>query len=82
MIALILASGIDPQRSIIFHQDEVKYFVPVVLLLATRSRPQQVQNHTELAWILSCMTPLGKLKRMTTWKVRRFVCFLRDKVTT
>ncbi|KAI9508816.1 hypothetical protein F5148DRAFT_837354 [Russula earlei] len=51
MVALILASGIDSQRSIIFHQD-------------------QVQNHTELAWILSCMTPIGKLKRMTTWKTR------------
>ncbi|KAF8259184.1 tryptophanyl-tRNA synthetase [Lactarius quietus] len=51
MIALILASGVDPRRSIVFHQDEV-------------------QNHTELAWILSCMTPLGKLKRMTTWKTR------------
>ncbi|KAI0285227.1 tryptophanyl-tRNA synthetase [Russula brevipes] len=51
MMALILASGIDPKRSIVFHQDEV-------------------QNHTELAWILSCMTPIGKLKRMTTWKTR------------
>ncbi|KAH9165793.1 hypothetical protein EDB89DRAFT_2007793 [Lactarius sanguifluus] len=51
MIALILASGVDPRRSIVFHQDEV-------------------QNHTELAWILGCMTPLGKLKRMTTWKTR------------
>ena len=67
---------------VIFHQDEVKYFVQVALLLTTRSRPQQVQNHTVLAWILSCMTPLRKLKRITTWKVHRFVCFLKDKVTT
>ncbi|KAI0263769.1 tryptophanyl-tRNA synthetase [Gloeopeniophorella convolvens] len=51
MTALILASGIDPKRSIVFHQDEV-------------------QNHTELAWIFSCLTPIGKLKRMTTWKTR------------
>ncbi|KAI0046940.1 tryptophanyl-tRNA synthetase [Auriscalpium vulgare] len=51
MMALILAVGIDPKRSIVFHQDEV-------------------QNHTELAWILSCHTPIGKLKRMTTWKTR------------
>ncbi|KAI0303330.1 tryptophanyl-tRNA synthetase [Multifurca ochricompacta] len=51
MIALLLASGIDHRRSIVFHQDEV-------------------QNHTELAWILSCITPIGKLKRMTTWKSR------------
>ncbi|KAF8875692.1 hypothetical protein BD779DRAFT_1678105 [Infundibulicybe gibba] len=26
--------------------------------------------HTELAWILSCLTPVGKLRRMTTWKAR------------
>ena len=25
MMALILASGIDPQRSVVFHQDEVTY---------------------------------------------------------
>jgi hypothetical protein len=29
----------------------------------------QVPEHTELAWILNCITPLGKLQRMTTWKV-------------
>jgi tryptophanyl-tRNA synthetase len=29
----------------------------------------QVQEHTELAWYLNCLTPLGKLNRMTTWKV-------------
>ena len=29
----------------------------------------QNPNHTELAWILNCLTPIGKLKRMTTWKV-------------
>ncbi|KAG8853362.1 Tryptophan--tRNA ligase, mitochondrial [Tulasnella sp. 330] len=28
----------------------------------------QVPEHTELAWILNCITPLGKLQRMTTWK--------------
>ncbi|KIJ95143.1 hypothetical protein K443DRAFT_109264 [Laccaria amethystina LaAM-08-1] len=28
------------------------------------------QCHTELAWILSCVTPIGKLRRMTTWKSR------------
>ncbi|KAG6861783.1 hypothetical protein C0995_012287 [Termitomyces sp. Mi166 len=26
--------------------------------------------HTELAWILNCITPVGKLRRMTTWKAR------------
>ena len=29
----------------------------------------QNPHHTELGWLLNCITPLGKLKRMTTWKV-------------
>ncbi|KZT54338.1 tryptophanyl-tRNA synthetase [Calocera cornea HHB12733] len=28
----------------------------------------QVPEHTELAWILNCITPVGWLSRMTTWK--------------
>ncbi|GJJ13494.1 hypothetical protein Clacol_007748 [Clathrus columnatus] len=47
--ASLLALGIDPKRSILFHQDEVS-------------------EHLSLSWILTCMTPMGKLKRMTTWK--------------
>jgi len=27
-----------------------------------------VPQHTNLMWLLSCLTPLGKLNRMTTWK--------------
>ncbi|KIJ31807.1 hypothetical protein M422DRAFT_36082 [Sphaerobolus stellatus SS14] len=27
-----------------------------------------VLNHLELSWYLTCLTPMGKLKRMTTWK--------------
>ncbi|KAJ6567143.1 tryptophanyl-tRNA synthetase [Mycena capillaripes] len=51
MLAVILAIGIDPIRSILFHQDSNAM-------------------HTELAWILSCITPTGKLRRMTSWKAR------------
>ncbi|OAX36009.1 tryptophanyl-tRNA synthetase [Rhizopogon vinicolor AM-OR11-026] len=51
MLAVLLAIGIDPGRSIIFHQDHNPH-------------------HTELGWILSCITPMGKLRRMTTWKSR------------
>lgn len=51
MLATLLAIGIDPKRSVLFHQDHN----PI---------------HTELAWILSCITPVGKLRRMTTWKAR------------
>ncbi|KAJ7145007.1 hypothetical protein C8R43DRAFT_1070555 [Mycena crocata] len=51
MLAVLLAIGLDPKRSIIFHQDSNAM-------------------HTELAWILSCITPTGKLRRMTSWKTR------------
>ncbi|EIM82361.1 tryptophanyl-tRNA synthetase [Stereum hirsutum FP-91666 SS1] len=51
MMALMLAVGLDPKRSILFHQDHN-------------------QNHVELGWIFSCLTPVGKLRRMTTWKSR------------
>ncbi len=44
-----LACGIDPKKSIIFAQSQVK-------------------EHSELAWILSCFTPLGWLNRMTQYK--------------
>ncbi|OCH86183.1 tryptophanyl-tRNA synthetase [Obba rivulosa] len=49
ILAVLLAIGLDPRRSVIFHQD---------------ANP----DHTELAWILNCLTPVGKLRRMTTWK--------------
>ncbi|KAI8974252.1 tRNA synthetases class I-domain-containing protein [Trametes punicea] len=51
MLAVLLSVGLDPERSIIFHQDENPH-------------------HVELAWILNCLTSMGKLKRMTTWKSR------------
>ena len=44
-----LASGIDPEKSIIFAQSAVK-------------------EHSELAWILGCLTPTGWLDRMTQFK--------------
>ena len=31
----------------------------------------QVPEHAELSWLLGCSTPIGWLKRMTQWKVRR-----------
>lgn len=49
MMATLLAIGLDPHRSTIFHQDHVS-------------------EHTELAWILNCIAPFGRLARMTTWK--------------
>ena len=49
LAAMFVASGIDPVRSIVFVQS-------------------QVREHAELAWILSCVTPIGWLERMTQFK--------------
>ena len=47
--AVYLAAGINPEKSIIFVQSEVK-------------------EHAELAWLLSTITPMGELSRMTQFK--------------
>jgi tryptophanyl-tRNA synthetase len=44
-----LAAGVDPKKSIIFVQS-------------------QVREHTELCWLLSVVTPVGDLQRMTQFK--------------
>jgi tryptophanyl-tRNA synthetase len=44
-----LAVGINPEKSILFVQSEVK-------------------EHTELAWLLNTITPIGELQRMTQYK--------------
>lgn len=46
---MILATGVDPKRSLLYYQSEV---------------PQ----HVELSWILSTLTGLGQLERMTQFK--------------
>jgi tryptophanyl-tRNA synthetase len=48
-LAQYLACGLDPERSHLFLQS-------------------QVRGHTELAWVLGCLAPLGKLERMTQFK--------------
>jgi hypothetical protein len=56
MIALILASGVDPRRSIIFHQDEVKATLLLGILAhapTTGSKPHRAGMDSELhnaAW--------------------------------
>jgi tryptophanyl-tRNA synthetase len=46
---LIIASGVDPRKSLIYFQS-------------------QVPQHAELAWILSTITGIGHLERMTQFK--------------
>ncbi len=50
--AIYIAAGIDPARSAVFLQS-------------------QVRQHSELAWVLTCTTPLGWLERMTQFKTKR-----------
>jgi tryptophanyl-tRNA synthetase len=47
--ATYLSVGLNPEKSIIFIQSDIK-------------------EHTELAWLLETITPLGELKRMTQFK--------------
>ena len=47
--AAYIASGIDPEKTLIFNQSAVSV-------------------HAELTWLLSCITPLGWLNRMTQFK--------------
>ena len=47
--ATYIASGINPEKTLIFNQSSVP-------------------AHTELTWLLSCITPLGGLNRMTQFK--------------
>ena len=48
-VASFLASGLNPNKSIIFNQSSVS-------------------GHTELAWILNCVSRIGWLNRMTQFK--------------
>ena len=47
--AMLLAAGIDPERSTLFVQSHVR-------------------AHAEGCWLLTCVTPLGWLERMTQYK--------------
>ncbi len=48
-VASFIATGLDPNKSIIFNQSSVS-------------------GHTELAWILNCVSRIGWLNRMTQFK--------------
>lgn len=49
MAAVLIAAGIDPDKSTLFNQ-------------------ARVSKHTDLAWLLTCNTPMGWLDRMTQFK--------------
>lgn len=49
--AVLLACGVDPDRSVLFKQSDVA-------------------QHTELAWVLTCISRMGELRRMIQFKER------------
>jgi tryptophanyl-tRNA synthetase len=49
LAAMLLATGLDPERSTVFVQSHVP-------------------EHTQCAWLLSCVTAFGELRRMTQFK--------------
>jgi len=51
IVALYVATGLDPERSVLFRQSDVR-------------------AHTELNWLLACVTPTGWLNRMTQFKAK------------
>ncbi len=51
LTAMLLAAGIDPEKSTLFVQSHVR-------------------AHGEASWLLSCVTPLGWLERMTQYKAK------------
>ena len=72
MAASLLACGVDPRRSALFVQSHVR---PTRAwsgggLTARTARCAQVREHTELAWVLGCATPMGWLQRMTQFKAK------------
>jgi len=64
LMAIFLASGLEPEKSTLFVQSHV---------------PQ----HAELSWVLSCMSYMGQLNRMTQFKEkshRTFTSKQQDKI--
>ncbi|UZJ51205.1 hypothetical protein CBS101457_000525 [Exobasidium rhododendri] len=60
----------DPKRLLAEKRDVLAALLAIGLdpHRCTIFQQDQVLEHTELAWYLNCLTPVGKLNRMTTWK--------------
>jgi tryptophanyl-tRNA synthetase len=67
-LAILLAVGLNPDRSVLFYQSSVR--LSYMHRIARAKHPLQVPAHVELMWILSCTASVGYLSRMTQWKVR------------
>jgi tryptophanyl-tRNA synthetase len=98
-LACLLACGLGPggdlesqgKRATLFFQEEVSIiFCKMVKTKGCNSADKvyycelQVPEHAELAWYFNTLTGVGKLQRMTTWKVGlhlRRTDFLLDRRT-
>lgn len=79
-LACLLACGVGPggsldpakQQATLFFQEEVGAatgFLLIAKMKAESSCVEKVPEHAELAWYFNTLTGVGKLQRMTTWKV-------------
>ena len=67
--ALLLAMGIDLEKSIFFIQSQVPLLAMGIDLEKSIFFIQsQVPEHSQLAWVLNCYTQFGELSRMTQFK--------------
>lgn len=82
MLAALLAAGVDPNRTCLYFQEDVgSPLLPASPACACARKHRevsqetdgQVPEHAELAWYLNTLTPVGHLKRMTTWKSKLVV---------
>lgn len=62
MWRVLYAVGIDMERCIVFEQSAVRSTGKAAIDV-------EVPEHAQLHWILSSLTPMGLLNRMTQWKV-------------
>lgn len=65
-----ITTPFDPKKLPAFTEDLVAWFLAAGLdpKKVTLFRQSDVPEHTELAWLLTAITPLGELERMTQFK--------------
>jgi tryptophanyl-tRNA synthetase len=73
--ASLLACGIDPKRSLIYRQSDVRIatsvFNTIIISLL------KLYHHTQLAWLLGTLTTVQKVGHNPTYKVFCFFCLFQ-----
>lgn len=71
MTASLLACGIDPNRSILFLQSQVRDSISICIRFIQNDIFDfnfQVPEHTQLCWVLGCLTTLSRLAQLPQFK--------------